>query len=484
MGAFSTFREGSQRSAFGENMVVQPAPHFLLSFAYNINAQIVDTRGNTSGGVTQSAGYALVSSGAAANSAAYMLSKRLIKYDPGRGAFIRFAAKYTTGVANNTQFAGYGDAADGFFFGYSGATFGILRRYGGAVETRTLTITTASSTTESVTVTLDGVAKTVSVTNSGVITTTVNEIAAGDYSDTGKGWTAEAHGNTVIFTAYDTGAHAGSYSISGTTVVGSFAQTIAAAAPTETFTAQTAWNGDLANNTNVLPTIDFTKGNVYQIQFQWLGSGAIEFAMENPETGEFITVHRIKYANSATTTSILNPSLPFYVESINTTNDSAIVISISSAGGYKEGQGDGITVAGGFIATKTGITTEVPVGSVKNLSIFQSKKNRVPVKLIFNTVASDGTKTVLFRIYKNATLTAASWTAVGANTSVMATDSSASAFSGGTLIFGASLAKVDTQLLDFTPLEIILHPGESFTVTAASTVSTDTDVGFSWAEQF
>jgi hypothetical protein len=90
---------------------------------------------------------------------------------------------------------GVGHAEDGAYFGYKGVDFGILYNSRGKREVQTLTISTKSSTAESITVTLNTVPYTVAVTHGASTITTAYEISLGTYA----GWRAEAVGNTVIF---------------------------------------------------------------------------------------------------------------------------------------------------------------------------------------------------------------------------------------------------------------------------------------------
>ena len=103
--------------------------------------------------------------------------------------------------------------------------------------------------------------------------------------------------------------------------------------------AQTSWNIDKMDGTGPSKmTLDTTKGNVFQIQFQWLGFGSITFSLENQYSGQLIPVHRISYSNQNTSTSINNPSLPFQAESLNTTNNTDIQLKVPSIGMFIQGQ--------------------------------------------------------------------------------------------------------------------------------------------------
>lgn len=476
----------NQKSAFDELLVAEPSPIVSLGVPYNINTDLFITRTNGSGTVTQSGVSAIVKTAAGTSSFAQLLTKRTVKYNPGQGTLIRFAGFFDTGVAGNTQLVGYGSINDGFAFGYNGTAFSILRRYGGASEVRTLTVTVKSSHAENITITLDGVTKSVAVTNGADTTVTANEIAAASYAETGGGWATEAVGSTVIFRSYRSGPLTGTFSLSGaTSAVGTFARTIAGVAATESYVAQTAWSDDKADGKGNLPVMDWTKGNVFQIRFEWLGYGAIKFYVAQPSTGKFILVHRIQYPNQAVVTSINNPSLPFIIESVNTTNNTAIGPTISSIGMFHEGPNNIRGINRSVSATVTGITTEKPVLTIRNKSIFQSKTNRIVVDLHNTSVSTDGTKNVVIKIYKDATLVAASFTDVGTNTSPVQYDTAATSLTGGTLVHARAIAKIDNISIEHShDLIHPLQPGEQHTITIASAASVDVVVSMEWEELF
>lgn len=118
-------------SAFGEQMVAENTSAFHVQLAYNLHEELVSTDTANSGTVTQSNNEAVVSTGTNAAGSATMSSVRSLRYLSGIGGEVKFQGRFSTGVANSRQEAGYGDDQDGFFFGYSGATFGLWRRKGG-----------------------------------------------------------------------------------------------------------------------------------------------------------------------------------------------------------------------------------------------------------------------------------------------------------------------------------------------------------------
>ena len=480
------------KTAFGEALVGQLVDQVILDFAYGLNTDIVTTRENQSGAITAANSLAIISSGASANSGARILSKEICRYVPGHGARARFTSVFTTGVAGNTQTSGIGDTSNGFFFGYNGTSFGILHRRDGKPEVRTLTVSTASSTAEDITITLDSDATaTVTVTNSANTTTTANEIAAHDYSDVGNGWTAKAIGSTVVFESWSSETQSGTYSLSSaSTAVGTFAQNVVGTAPTETWTAQANWNGEETFNGNGITgsTIDPTKGNVFQVDYQWLGFGAIYFYIEDSVDGELHLVHTIRYANENTTPSLSIPSQPFTVASINTSNTTDVSVSLSSAGCFVDGTVEFIGPRKAVAAAKDfgAANAELPILSVENKVHYQSNINRIAAKGIAISAASTGGKSVTWKILKNATLTSASFSDLSANNSVLQKDTSATTYSGGTEIAAFATGAGSSVIVNSGDNnDLIVEPGETITITADPTANnSDVSVSIRFIELF
>lgn len=254
----------------------------------------------------------------------------------------------------------------------------------------------------------------------------------------------------------------------------------------DTWVPQTQWNGNrMLGNEKFMQTIDTTKGNVYQIRYQWLGFGQIEFSIENNVTGQFVVVHRIRYTNENIVPSVNNPTFPFCAASLNTTNDSNVVVKIGSVGLYIEGIE---TTAGetrnAIDNTKT-LSTETNLLTIRNRATFASKTNRVLVQPDFLSAASDGTKTATLRIYFNTTLGGTpSYTDISTNTSVIEYDTAGTTITGGTLVAVFELAKNDNFEQAFREFNFLLHPGQAMTFAAESSSSNEVSVGISWSERF
>ncbi len=467
------------KTSFGEQLIGQLTPIIQLTFPYSTIPQAMVTQmPNQSGTVTSSTSMMVLQTGAAANSSACAMSRNRVKYRAGMGVRARFTALFTTGATGSEQIIGIGDSGNGLFFGYNGATFGVLRRYGGNPTIRTFTVTTASSTNENITVTLDGqsTADVIAVTNSANATTTANEIARGDYSDVGPGWSAVAVGNTVVFTSWDSAPHTGSFGIgSVTTAAVSTAETLAGVAPTDVWVAQSSWNGaDIFDGNGVTGvTLDPTKGNVFQIDFQYLGFGAIRFYIEDPDDGELHIVHQIEYANANTRPSLDNPTLPLYACAKNTSNATNITLKTASMAAFVDGVPRNNDPLRGISNQKTltGTASETPILSIRVAETFGTSINRSKIKINFVAAAVEHTKPVQIKFYANPELTSASWTAVGGSESAVFYDISATAVSTanrGTFLHGIALGKTGNGQISLIDDDLFAEfsPGDSLVVTA------------------
>lgn len=481
-----------QKTAFGELSTAELSPIVQVQFPYNINTDIWEIRDNN-GTSSVSNNLANLSTGADTNQSSTILSRVPIKYNPGQGGLCRFTALYTAGVANSTQYAGIGNSTDGYFFGYNGATFGILRRQGGKPKVSKFEITTKSSTDENITITLDGDAEGgITVTNGADVTVTANEIAAHDFSNVGDGWEVHSMGKNVFFTSFSDGAKTGTFEITTSNeAAATVTEPLAGVSATETIVTQTNWNKDTldgssdGNNPSEI-NLDQTKGNVYQIRYQWLGFGAVEFWIEHGADGELHLVHILEYANANTVPSVDNPTLPLYASAKNTSNASNIVLKIGSMGGFVEGRDTLRGLPHSLTVEKAGVTTtETPIMTIHAHDIYRSTINRVRSRFTLGSVSIDGNKPGIVRIRLNATLVAGSFSPLNSNTSVINIDTSATSVSDGTLVFAEGIPKAGATIIDLDRLGIDLVAPDFLTLSIEATgTNIDTVSTLNWQELF
>ena len=261
----------------------------------------------------------------------------------------------------------------------------------------------------------------------------------------------------------------------------------------DTWVAQADWNKDKMDGTGGAsnPTgqnLDPTKGNVYQISFQWLGFGYIEFAVEDSSTGRFVPVHALQYANANTVPSLLNPSFPILWSVENTTNNTNITLKGASCVGEIEGKIVYLGPTNAIGNSKTAVTTVFTnILTIRNKSTYQSVTNRTPIIPLKYSISVDGNKPAEFQLIKNTTLGGTpSYTDISTNTSVVDYDTAGTTITGGQVIDFGTLGATGTVSESGTATtDIIVLPGDTLTIAVRATATTtDATVAIRWVEDF
>ena len=254
----------------------------------------------------------------------------------------------------------------------------------------------------------------------------------------------------------------------------------------DSFFTQSSWNIDVMDGSSgssnpSAQNLDPTKGNVFQIQAQWLGFGAITFFIESNLTGQFEPVHQIKYANSNTVPSVINATFPIRFESVNTTNNTDITMKNASMAAFNEGKIEytGPTKAFGNAASSTTNTVQF---SLQNPTTYQSVTNRSRIRLQSINVYADQSNAdpVRFELQLNPTLTSATFSSVG-NYTAIESDTAATLNTAGTTIFQAATAEVDSKTIDLSKYDIFLNPGEIISIVSNGT-NTGAGASLTWVE--
>lgn len=231
---------------------------------------------------------------------------------------------------------------------------------------------------------------------------------------------------------------------------------------------------------NVLGNTDVTKGNVYQIQYQWLGFGQITYSMYDFIGERYVTIYRENYPNNHTVPSTFNPSFPMYMKVENTTNATNIDMFSASFGAFIEGRATQLTTTYSTESSKT-ITAETSVLDIRVKETFQGKNTRAVIFPKFLSVASDGTKTVKVRLYEDAALGGVpSYTSVHTESAVEY-DTAGTTVTGGYPLMSFNVSKVGNILINLDKI-VRLHNLDNFTVTAESSNASEVDIGLTWEE--
>lgn len=320
-------------SAFGESIAVPLVPVVQIEPVYGIDPDEVQTY-TAGGGVADVENNMFhASSTSTLGSYGVLRSRRVIRYRPGQGVMCRFTAMFNPAEGNSLR-AGFGSQQEALQVGFDGTEFGIYHVYGNKAEIRTLTITGTSAAGDA-TVVLNGVSYIVALVNGETSVQTAARIARATFT----GWLVEQKDNEVRFLHAGTGPLTGTFSYTGAGgTTGTFVRTQAGLIGTTDFIPRSQFSLDPLDGTGTSGvTIDFTKLNVFQINFRWLGAGVSQFAIEHPDTGALFFFHKIHWVSRQTRPWVDNPNMKFTWTAYNTGGATGASVYGASAAGFEEG---------------------------------------------------------------------------------------------------------------------------------------------------
>lgn len=478
-------------SAFGETTVAQLSPIIQLQFPYLINSNNTIQFKNNSGDITNDNSQANLVSGTTQFSDAALASNKFITYQPGQGVLARFTAGFTTG--NNSigtfQQIGQGNQEDGFFFSYTDNDMNILIRRGGLRTQYSLKITTGATSGGNITLKLNGSSQNIPVSASD-INTNAEEIGKFNFTS----YNNSSNGDTVNIIAERTGPQNGDFSFSAGTT-GMVVETnhpilqVAGVLETTKTINRANWSEDKCDGTGTLPLIDWSKGNVFQIKYQWLGYGFVSFYLEDPDTGNITLVNQYDYPNTNIIPSIANPSLQFLANVANASTTNNISMFVSSVGCFIEGvtQIRG-SIFGSNVARfySQSVSSDFEnIVSLRSPPHFKGKSNRIVCLLTKITVTASAEANL--EILRNATLSGdTSWTSEGDDV-LLESSQSVSVVNGEDLVYADRAEKQDRFIIEPTKIEnyiIEIFPGNVITIAGQSTAGGNSTIclAINWLE--
>ncbi|KKL66828.1 hypothetical protein LCGC14_2141100, partial [marine sediment metagenome] len=239
--------------------------------------------------------------------------------------------------------------------------------------------------------------------------------------------------------------------------------------------------------------LDQTKINVYSIQFQYLGAGAINFFIENSETGKLVQFHTLKYANLNVVPSVFNPNFQFCILVDNKATISDMIIKSSSYAYFIEGKTDRIQVQQPQFSsgeqTAAGVSGETALLTIRVKASYAGKNNFLEAIMLFASVSVEASSVNNLgnaRLVLNTTLGGVpSYSDINTSDSIMELDVAGTTVTGGTELFSGVLAGkndgVGTNLTDF---EFLLEPGDTLTLAVSSVNSATFKGSLLWKELF
>ena len=256
---------------------------------------------------------------------------------------------------------------------------------------------------------------------------------------------------------------------------------------------QNSWNIDKLNGSGPSGLIlDLSKVQILAISLQALYAGRVIVGFDI--NGILWPVHAFVHANLITTPYIANASLPVRYE-VRSTGASSGTLSALCASVMSEGGNNLAAIPGRtFAAARTTVlqvNARLPLLSIRAKAFYNSLPN-TGIILANTFSASSSAQPIYLELVRNATLTAAAWANVDAN-STAEFDVTASALAGGSTVYGvvigsgagATQMPIDANLLDrlviaATPL---LNTQDILTICATS-LAGNTNVGcaMTWKE--
>jgi hypothetical protein len=466
---YSDVSKSFNKGSFGETITAHKTPSIQIANKYEQDPLLMDSMevfSATGGTADNSVNLFRCQTGTSIGGYGVVRSKNTINYRAGQGVEAQFTASFTTGVALSLQFGGMFSLTETLAFGFDGVDFSCLHSYGGAAEVQLITVTATGAGTT--TVTLDGDAVGITTT-AGTVQTVAEELRAGLFADstlTAK-WRFEQVDDMVYCISKSVGNKTNTMSVTGASTATITEQTTGVV-KTDAHTAQSAWNV----TTSPFEGFDPTKLNVYKIQFGYLGAANINYFIYNPNTGSFVLVHSIKWANTSNITHIGSPNLKVGWTSASLgASGTNLTVTGASASLMNEGDEKSEDDTFAFTAQKSSVdTTQTNIITIKNRVVYADRFNLGKVKILRLSIDNDHTKGLSVKILRNATISGtANYQFEEENNSIAILDTAGDTVSNGSLIDGFEIGPNASAGLN---LEISpdLLPEDTITV-SANTVS-------------
>jgi hypothetical protein len=262
-----------------------------------------------------------------------------------------------------------------------------------------------------------------------------------------------------------------------------------------TFISQSTWNVDTmdggsgsSNPSGML--LDPTKGNVFQIQYQWLGFGAINFFIESDVTGNYVPVHQLKYANNKLVPSSYNPTFPIRAEVDNGTSTDVLTMRSASMAAFVEGK----NVITGPLQSANGSNSAGANGellALRNVSVFptgSTTTNRVVAYLRDLSISNDGANNTIVRVQvieDPVYSVSPTYTYTDPDNSIIEVGVGGTYTAGsGKVIATFGVTQVSNIFTELTNRDIAIRPGKTVGFITQGDTSTSTELDISWVEDF
>ena len=231
---------------------------------------------------------------------------------------------------------------------------------------------------------------------------------------------------------------------------------------------------------------DITYGRPYQIAWQWLGYGQVTWSIENATTGAFQVAHSLRYAGTATETSVSNATMPLHAHVHSTGADAGLVLRVPSMSIVRQGEEPTTGRRYSATASRAISTTSTQVLAIRSESAFNGRVNRTPVRADFLawSVSPTTNADAIIKLRLNPTQNGAGYVATNTYSSVKYDPDGGIGADLGTEIMSLVAENGASGTVDLRPYEIHLAPTDILLISGQSTSGTPTlRISLSWVEE-
>ncbi len=388
-------------------------------------------------------------------------SFRTISYAQGLKGHVDFGAAFN--VTDDVVEAGVGllGIGDELSFGYAtNQEFGIWYRHNGLAEVQILTVTVASTGPETIEITIDGTNYSVLLSGSSDTAFDAYEIANTLTTEAGSLFSAEQVGSTVEVAFKSDGDKTGDFDLFSDVMDGTWTTVKDGVTKTSEHVAMSEWD-----NQDLGFTLDPEAGNHYAIRFIG-GYGQANFYVQGPVTSdEWVHVHTIHHENTATDVIVGNPDfrIGMYVVNIGgSASDTSLVkvpFIVGGVVGHINHQTRNPRAATNTVTSLTASSSVFTnILTLKNRYMYNHRANSVLLYPKLLTLANDASKTAIFEIRGNPTVSGATdFQEVGTNL-VSLIDTSENTVTGGRPLGYFTVAGDSSIVVDLETLAITVPP--------------------------
>jgi len=233
-------------------------------------------------------------------------------------------------------------------------------------------------------------------------------------------------------------------------------------------------------------TIDITKGNVYDIQYQWRGVGNYKFFAGNPATGAIELVHTIEFLNTLDASlSIDNPAMSLGMSAENVSQEVSVwagCFDVGSEGGQRE------KIQYAQHSVTQAINSPNPLTAIRSPLLIAGKVNTRDIELL--RLSAFSTKKATIEVYRTrdlTLLTGGTWNTIQTGSYIEANDTLTAATVASMELFTTMKLQPNTYFSIDNPhpeaVELYLVHGDYLVFYLTSGTTPTIDLSVEWGDE-